>query len=162
MSAVPADAADRLRVVARPLDHPDAALLLEAIQQYYVDIYGGRDDDTAEAADFVPPRGLFLIGYLDDVPVATGGWRLLADGVAEIKRMYVAEGRRGAGLARRMLAELEATAGSAGAARIVLSTGYRQTEAIAFYAASGYRPSEERFGHYADIQGAFFYAKRLR
>ncbi len=156
-----ADEASRLSVVARPLDHSDAAPLLEAVQQYYLTIYGGRDDDTALPRDFTPPRGLFLIGYLDGAAVATGGWRLLPGGAAEIKRMYVVEQERGKGLARRMLAELEATARAAGARRMALSTGSRQVGAIRLYASSGYAESADRFGHYAATMGAVFYVKAL-
>jgi hypothetical protein len=63
----------RLDIVARALDHPDSAAMVAAIQQYYVEVYGGVDEDVTEAADFTPPRGLFLVGYLDGRPVASGG-----------------------------------------------------------------------------------------
>ena len=151
-----------LVVVPRPLDHPDAVALVEQIQQYYVAVYGGRDDDATPAAEFAPPRGLFLVGYLDAVAVASGGWRRHPDGSAEIKRMFVADRVRGVGVGRRLLLELERAAWRAGARRVVLNTGYRQQVAIRFYEAAGYARSERRFGFYAGTRGAHFYAKELR
>ncbi len=114
-----------------------------------------------DAHEFAPPDGLFLVGYLDGAPVACGGWRRRTARSVEIKRMYVADGARRHGLARRMLAELERTAAAAGAERIELNTGYRQGDAMRFYEANGYRPTADRYGHYAEIDGAYFFAKDL-
>ena len=145
----------------RSFDHPDAQLLIDAIQQYYVAVYGDTDLDSTAAGEFAPPDGIFLVGYLDDVPVACGGWRRRPDGSVEVKRMYVDASRRGNGLARRLLAELERTAAETGASRVVLNTGYLQVEAIAFYEASGYKRTADRFGVYETIDGAYFFEKAI-
>lgn len=127
-----------------PYDDPDAAALIERLQQVYVERYGARDDDPTGAAMFEHPDGSFFVGYLDRTPVASGAWRraglsaLGTDRTAEIKRMYVIEECRRAGLARRMLAHLERTAAEAGYEGLVLSTGQLQPEAIALYRSSGY------------------------
>lgn len=142
------------QVVQVSITHPDAALLVEEVQQEYVVRYGGRDETPLEPAYFDPPDGAFFVGYLDGRPVATGAWRRRHDvafdgttATAEIKRMYVAPAARGRGLARAMLAHLETTARAAGAEAMVLETGLAQPEAIALYASSGYRPIPG-FGHY--------------
>ena len=150
-----------LHVTERPFDHPDAVAMVAAIQQYYLDLYGGRDEDVTEAAEFTPPDGLFLIGYLDGEPVACGGWRRRTDGSVEIKRMFVLDRVRNQGLARRMLDALEDTARAAGAGRVVLNTGFRQRTAMRFYEANGYVRTDDRYGHYEQIDGAYFYAKPL-
>src|SRR3954453_3387641 len=128
---------DGWRVVALPITHPDAEVLVEQVQQEYVVRYGGRDETPLQPDYFAPPVGAFFVGYLDGVPVATGAWRRRADVVvdgtalaAEDKRMYVAPRARGLGLARSMLAHLERTAADAGARAMVLETGLRQPEAI--------------------------------
>ncbi|MEP9384787.1 GNAT family N-acetyltransferase [Nocardioides sp. KR10-350] len=136
-----------------PYDHPDARLLVERVQEYYLRIYGGRDDDPTEAAMFTPPSGAFFVGYVDGVPVTTGAWRgagvpaLGTTRTAELKRMYVVpeQGRRG--YARRMLAHLEDAAAAAGYEALVLSTGPAQHEAIALYRSAGY-VDVEPFGFY--------------
>jgi GNAT superfamily N-acetyltransferase len=123
-----------------------------------------------DALHFVAPNGLFLVGYVDGVAVACGGWRARGDegdtdnglraGDAEVKRMYVAETHRGRGYARAVLAELERTAAAAGRLRVVLETGIPQPEAIALYTNSGYAPIA-RFGHYRDSANSVCYAKPL-
>src|SRR3954451_14971165 len=135
------------RVEQLPITHPDAALLVEEVQQEYVARYGGRDETPIDPTYFAPPAGPFFVGYLDVVPVVTGAWRARTDvevagsrRAAEVKRMYVAPGARGLGLARAMLAHLEQSAHAAGAEAMVLEPGMRQPEAIALYLSSGYKP----------------------
>jgi GNAT superfamily N-acetyltransferase len=146
--------------------HPDAVALVAAVQQVYVERYGGVDATPVQPAEFAPPSGLFLVGYLDRAPVTCGGWRLRAAGPglpgtdAELKRMYVVAAVRGRGFARRLLTELERTAAEAGARRLVLETGTRQPEAIELYRSAGYQPIAG-FGHYRDKSGSRYFGKRL-
>jgi ribosomal protein S18 acetylase RimI-like enzyme len=155
------------RVARVPITHPDAAALVEEVQQEYVVRYGGRDETPLEPAYFDPPLGAFFVGYLDGRPAATGAWRRRSDVVvdgtdraAEVKRMYVVPAARGRGLARAMLAHLEATAREAGAEVMVLETGEAQPEAIALYESSGYGPIAG-FGFYRDAPLSRCYARRL-
>ena len=143
-----------LRLVRVGWGHPDALALIEAVQEEYVARYGGPDDTPLDPVMFDPPRGSFFVGYVDDVPVASGAWRRRDDveafgttETAEIKRMFVVREARGAGHARAVLAHLERTAAEAGARAMVLETGTAQPEAIALYDSSGYTPIAS-FGHY--------------
>ena len=83
----------------------------------YVRRYGGRDETPIEPTYFDEPMGSFFVGYLDDVPVATGAWRRRTD-VQVVRHAarpprssgctsYPRAQRRG--LARAMLAHLEDT-----------------------------------------------------
>ena len=137
----------------------DASRLVAEVQQEYVVRYGGPDGTPVDPAEFTPPSGLFLVGYLDGVPVACGGWRSHGDD-AEIKRMYVVPAARHRGLARQLLAELERAAAAAGHHRTILESGSAQPEAIALYRSSGYTPIAP-FGHYADARGAIHLGKTL-
>lgn len=138
-------------------DHPDAMKLNDLVQQEYVLRYGDGDLTLMDAAHFDPPQGLYLLVYdTDGTPVASGGWRAqdtspegFSDGDAEVKRMFVVQEARGRGLARRLLAELEATATAAGRRRMVLETGLKQPEAIRLYESSGYLPVD-KFGYYRE------------
>ena len=144
----------------RSYDDPDVARMVEHVQAEYVRRYGGPDGAAIDVAEFAPPDGVFLVGLLDGVPVATGGWRGLPDGRAEIKRMYVSPAVRRRGLSKRMLAELERTAAAAGIREVVLNTGPSQPEAVALYRQSGYLPVPG-FGHYACHPKALFFGKTL-
>src|SRR5581483_1041284 len=122
--------------------------------------YGGPDAARVDPAEFAPPRGEFFVGVVDGLAVSMGGWRLIGDDEAELKRMYVIESHRRRGLARRMLHHLEASAATAGVRRMLLNTGLEQPEAIALYESEGYTPVPG-FGHYADAPAAVFYGKEL-
>ncbi|WMX46606.1 GNAT family N-acetyltransferase [Streptomyces roseicoloratus] len=155
-------------------DHPDAVKLNDAVQLEYAERYADDDGDgegdltPLDASMFAPPLGLYLLAYDDQgLPVASGGWRTqdandegYADGDAELKRMYVVPEARGLGLARRILALLEADARAAGRTRMVLETGTAQPEAIALYASSGYEPCA-KFGYYRDYPNSRCFAKPL-
>ncbi|NED98314.1 GNAT family N-acetyltransferase [Phytoactinopolyspora alkaliphila] len=139
---------------------PVVRALEDELQQEYIERYGGQDNSPVSPDEFGPPEGLFLVGFVGNEPVATGGFRRHADGVAEIKRMYVAHDHRGGGHARRLLAELETRAAAAGYQRIVLETGDRQPEAITLYASSGYSPADP-FGYHAEEELSRFFTKDI-
>jgi ribosomal protein S18 acetylase RimI-like enzyme len=147
---VPAD----LRIDQVPFTHDDARLLNEDVQAEYVVRYGTPDQTEMDPAEFEAPSGAFYVGYRDGVPATMGGWRFRPDvhrlgseRAVEVKRMYVAPTARRGGLARLMLAHLEATARTAGADVIVLETGTAQPEAMALYESAGYERIES-FGYY--------------
>lgn len=153
------------RIERRTLDHPDAARLVAQVQAEYAVLYGGPDEAPMDPGEFAPGSGAFLVGHLDGEPVATAAWRWhsLPPGVSvgpavELKRMYVVPTHRGKGLARLMLAAVEADARAAGAGSAVLETGLRQPEAMALYASSGY-VEVPGFGHYRDSPLSRCYAK---
>ncbi len=155
------------RIEHLPITHPDAARLVEAVQEEYVARYGSRDDTPLDPSEFSPGTGMFFVGYVDDEPAFSGAWRWHPDVVgvdhgpaAEIKRMYVAADHRGRGHARSMLQHLEAHAHVAGAAALILETGMRQPEAISLYESSGYSPVPG-FGFYRDSPLSRCYAKVL-
>jgi GNAT superfamily N-acetyltransferase len=150
----------RLELRDEPYDGPVAQQLINAVQLEYVQRYGGPDETPVDPAEFAPPQGLFMVGYLDGQAVATGGLRAHSDGEVEIKRMYVVPHARGRGLSRQMLAALEERARGLGASRIVLETGDRQPEAISLYESSGYERIPG-FGHYADYPTSYSFAKKL-
>lgn len=148
-------------------DHPDAELLTAEVQQEYIRRYGDADITEMRAEHFAAPHGVFVVGYLDGVPVACGGWRAkdssypyLRDGDVELKRMFVVPTARGRGLARTVLRHLEAAAGAAGRTRVVLETGTEQPEAVALYASEGYQPIT-KFGVYRDAPECICLGKEL-
>jgi uroporphyrinogen-III synthase len=97
-------------------------------------------DRGAEALG--PPDGAFVVARREGRVVACGGVQTIGDGVGEIKRMWVADGVRGQGLGRRLLAELEARSAALGHAVVRLDTNGGLTEAIALYERAGYTEIE--------------------
>jgi GNAT superfamily N-acetyltransferase len=143
---------------------PDAqALVVAALDDLRARYEDGEGDGTPiDPTDFEPPRGAFLVAYLDGAPVASGAWRGHdPDGTtAEIKRMYTTPTARGRGLARAVLAEVERSARELGRRRIVLETGDRQPEAIRLYLSAGYRRIAD-FGFYRHEPGVRSFGKDL-
>lgn len=156
-----------MKICTVAFDHPDAVKLIAEVQQEYVVRYGDPDMTPVDPREFEPPLGLFLIGYLGEVPVGCGGWRAhdgpapeFQPGDAEMKRLYVAPDARGNGYARELLADVERTARLAGRRRMILETGTRQPEAIALYRAEGYR-TIPNFGVYRCHPLSVCFAKSL-
>jgi len=130
-----------MRSGPEPFDSEDVRALTEAQQEEMRGLYGGEADigPTRDAAMFVEPDGVFLVIRDEDGrAVACGGIARFDDTRAELKRMYVVPERRGAGLGRRLLVELEAHAARLGYGGIVLETGDRQAEAVGLYESFGY------------------------
>ena len=141
---------DAARIRPLPYDHPHVQQLVEGLQQLYVELYGGRDESPIDRAEFELPRGTFAVAYdASDEPVAMGAWRLLPDGRAELKRMFVRPERRGRGLSRLVLDWLERSARDVGVAEMVIETNTVHAEAIRLYESVGYAPIPA-YGHYAD------------
>jgi DNA-binding MarR family transcriptional regulator/GNAT superfamily N-acetyltransferase len=104
--------------------------------------FGSGFDPVRSAAvpedEVRPPAGLMLLATLHGSPIGCGSLRFRDRGIAEIKRMWVAEAARGLGVGRRLLGELEAHAAAHGARRVRLDTNETLTEAIALYRSSGF------------------------
>ena len=132
-----------------PVDGPAARVLFERLRdgalRRYPELAAVEVDDLA-LPDLMPPSGRFLVLSVDGAPVGCGGVRILAPGVAEIKRMYVLPEARRRGYGRGLLRALEDAARELGCGRVRLDTGDRQLEARALYESSGYR----RIAPYSD------------
>lgn len=94
--------------------------------------------NRAEASDLTPPAGVVLVARLRAQPVGCGALRLHPDGVAELKRMWVAPEVRGLGIGSRLLESLEQRAALEGARLIRLETNRVLSEALSLYRRSGY------------------------
>jgi putative acetyltransferase len=72
--------------------------------------------------------------------VGCGGLYPLANGEAEIRKMYFHPAARGQGYGRRLLNELLMEARKRGYRRVVLETASQLKEAIALYRSAGFKP----------------------
>jgi len=105
------------------------------------------DDDELR-----PPRGVFVVAYMDGAPVACGCVKPITPAVGYLKRMWVARATRGLGLGRRMLGALEAEARTLGFTTLRLETNRTLVEAIRLYRSSGYSEvspfNDEPYAHH--------------
>ncbi|MBN3778678.1 GNAT family N-acetyltransferase [Burkholderia sp. Ac-20345] len=99
----------------------------------------GRELVRYPVEAFAPPQGAFLLLLREGRAIAGGAFmRHHTPATAEFKRIWVSRSHRRQGLARRVLAELEAQAARQGYTRVHLGTGPRQPEAVGLYRSSGY------------------------
>ena len=86
------------------------------------------------------PRGEILLARRDGAPVACGMSHALDDRTCEIKRVFVAEPARGAGIAAALCTALMDRARADGFSRVVLDTSRSLTAARRLYLRLGFVP----------------------
>jgi GNAT superfamily N-acetyltransferase len=101
-----------------------------------------------------------VIAYDDGQPAGCGAIKEYAPGVMEIKRMFTRPQSRCAGVASKVLRELETWAGELSYKKCILETGIRQQEAIGLYKKSGYTLIAN-YGQYAGIENSVCFEKVL-
>ncbi|HZU37063.1 MAG TPA: GNAT family N-acetyltransferase [Gemmataceae bacterium] len=131
--------------LANPLvlaeEDPDSAAARVLIQHLSAELgalYGDDGSGAFRSEDVRVPGAAFLVARWEGQPVGCGALRPLAEGIGEIKRMFVEPSARGRGIARRILAALEAVACRYGYRCLRLETGIRQIEAIRLYESAGF------------------------
>lgn len=154
-------------VTFEPVD-PASATARDVVGRYFAEIgrrfgFDPSGETEKDALLLAPPAGVFVVALSDGDPVACGGLQTIAplvDGrrVAELKRMWVHDDWRGAGLGSRLLRNLEDQARELGHDTARLDTNAALTEAIGMYQRAGYRAIDR----YNDNPWAtHFFEKRL-
>jgi len=142
---------------------PASPAAVDVVGRYFVEIgrrFGFDPSGVTErdALLLVPPTGVFVVALSDGEPVACGGLLALAPRVGELKRMWVHDEWRGAGLGSRLLRHLEDQARELGHDTVRLDTNAALPEAIGMYQRAGYRAIDR----YNDNPWAtHFFEKRL-
>lgn len=114
------------------------AYYFEELQRRFDTGFDPAASVSADPEELVPPSGWFLLARLGGEAVGCGALKVQEQGFGELKRMWVAPQLRGLGLARRLLAALEAQAAAAGVRVLRLDTSRHLPEARALYIKSGY------------------------
>lgn len=129
-----------------PLD-PLARPLIEELTFEYDSRYGSFFDAEGATKEmnryapevFAPPHGNFVLLLHKGEAIAGGAFMRHEDhGTTEFKRIWTHSSYRRQGLAKRVLVELEEQAVRQGYARVYLTTGFRQPEAVGLYLTNGY------------------------
>lgn len=123
---------------------PASPVARDVVGRYFAEIGRRFGFDPAGETDkdaklLIPPAGVFVVAVSDGDPVACGGLHTIAPGTGELKRMWVHDDWRGAGLGTRLLRHLEDRARSLGHTTARLDTNEALTEAIAMYERAGYQ-----------------------
>lgn len=117
-------------------DSPESRALLRELGAVLAAITGSDGTASFDAADVRGERACFLLARdADGRAVGCGALRPLADGVAELKRMYA---RPGSGAGQCLLAALERQASAFGYTEVWLETRRVNARAVGFYGKHGY------------------------
>lgn len=147
---------------------PLASPLVTELSREYNERYGLNDGIPSSAelsrypAEVFEPAagGAFLLLLEQGEAVAGGAFMRVDEATVEVKRVWTDSRHRRRGLARLVMAELEAEAARRGVTTIELTTGARQPEAVALYLALGYTPLFELAADY-ELIGYLHFRKRL-
>jgi putative acetyltransferase len=107
-----------------------------------------------------PDTTLFVARDASGAPLGMGALRRHADGVGEVKRMFVKPEARGLGVGGAVLASIERLARDEGLTRLVLETGSNFDAAKRIYERGGMAPCEPVLD-YPPSAWTAFYAKSL-
>ncbi len=130
-------------------DDTEVRALIEASDNFYLDLYPAESNHLESADDLKQPNVLFVGARVDGRLAASGAAKIMRDdGVyAEIKRVFVLPTFRGRGLSRQIMNWIEAELSNRGVSLFRLETGIKQPEALGLYAALGYA-ERGPFGRY--------------
>lgn len=154
----------RERIVVEEAD-PRGEAASYCLAAYYEELAQRFDDgfEVSRSRDpaaelMVRPRGAFLIALSDGMPIGCVGLKGGTDGMAEIKRLWVAPSARGLGLSKRLMTEAENSARELSIKVLRLDTNRALSEAKQLYLKTGWKEID-RFNDdpYADS----FFEKRL-
>ena len=164
-----------ITITEEPYDGPVAASLVQALlvdlnERYADEVEEGNadapddDDYLAEVTPELvrPPRGTFLVAWLDGEAAGCGAVKPLAHDATkgEIKRMYTVPSARRQGISRSLLVALEGRAVELGYAYLQLETGLAQPEAIALYESHGWHRITP-YGQYKHSPQSVCFAKAI-
>jgi DNA-binding MarR family transcriptional regulator/GNAT superfamily N-acetyltransferase len=141
-------AVDRLLTVGSVTIHvedPSSRIAQQCLQSYYKELAERFDKGfdparsiSAAPQELVPPNGYFVVAELHGEGVGCGALKCHSD-FGEVKRMWVAADRRGLGMGRRILSQIEELARKRKLRVLRLETNKALVEAQALYKTSGYK-----------------------
>ena len=151
-------------------DQPDVLPLIEAAHAFGEDLYPPESNhylgiQALKGPDirfFVARRNGGAIGcgaiWLRPTVVVSGGFG--PDGFGEVKQMYVDPAARGLGVARKLLAKIEAEARHSNLPILRLETGVYSHDALRLYRAAGFT-DRGPFAEYSPDPMSVFMEKSL-
>ena len=131
-----------IAVALEPVDSVDARWCLSEYFKEIATRFEAGFDPTKRGAgisddEMTPPAGYFFLARLDGRAVGCGALKRVGK-AGEIKRMWTAPSARGIGVARKILATLEARARDLGLDTLRLDTNRALPEAHALYRREGF------------------------
>jgi putative acetyltransferase len=149
-----------MQIAIESPDQPDVIQLIAELDAYQDALYPPESRHALDLASLKQPNVLFGVAREPAGRAVACAAVVLNAAFGELKRMYVHPQHRGQGIARRMLALLEAQARESDCRLLMLESGPYQPEALAFYERSGY-VRRGPYGDYTDDPLSVFMQKQI-
>jgi putative acetyltransferase len=138
---------------------PDFQMLIKQLDhELWVELE--EDQATYDQFNNVEDVATALVLYLENEPVSCGCFKRFDGNSVEIKRMFVRKDKRGRGLSKKILSELEKWAKEENYEDAVLETSIYFDTARKLYSSSGYH-AIPNYGPYADLPESICMKKHL-
>ncbi|MGV8895148.1 MAG: GNAT family N-acetyltransferase [Rhodoglobus sp.] len=137
-----------MQIAIEPARQPDVEEMLRAGEQFALSVYPAEECFMLDIGELDRPGVTVWVARRDGVALGMATL-VMGRSFPELKRLFVYEHARGAGVAGDLLDVLEKHARDASAGVIRLETGDRSDAAVALYEKRGYRHIP-RFGEYTD------------
>ena len=128
-----------VHIALEPPDQPEVISLIDALDAHQHALYPPESHYGVDIPALSQPQVLFAVARNSSAVAIACGAMLLRREYGEIKRMFVRPSARGQGIAKALLAFLEAQAMARGYKAFKLETGVLQPEAIGLYECAGYQ-----------------------
>lgn len=101
-----------------------------------------------------------VVAYIENEAIGCGAIKEFSIDAMEVKRMFVRIAKRGRGIAKQILVELEDWTKELGYKKCVLETGKKNPEAMSLYLKSGYKIIPN-YGQYKNVENSVCFEKEL-
>ena len=148
-----------IKIIRTDSDHQD---FVELVKHLDADLAKRDGNEHSFYAQYnkIDKIKFVVLAYENDLPVGCGAIKEYAPDTMEVKRMYTRPDRRGKGIARQVLSELETWASELSYRKCILETGKKQPEAIRLYQKNGYQIIPN-YGQYAGIENSVCFEKEI-
>ncbi len=120
----------------------------------------GKEQSKYDKHNVIEYNRTVIVGYIHDIPVASGCFKENDQDSIEIKRMFVTPAQRRKGFSKKILSALENWAKDLGYSIARIETGKGQPEAIGLYEKTGYKVAEN-YGPYIGIENSVCMEKKI-
>jgi putative acetyltransferase len=117
---------------------PAVTELVRELDRYMTGLYPAESNHLVDIETLAQPSVRFFAAAVDGEYCGCGAIMLRGRDYAEVKRVYVRPAKRGLGLAKTILATLEAAAHNEGVRRLRLETGTLQPGALRLFEDAGF------------------------
>ncbi len=136
-------------------DRPEIAALLALADARSESLYPAESRHGLSVAALLAQEARFFLARIAGRAVGCGGYVLLSDRSAEMKRVFVVAEAWGQGIGRAILEAIESAAAAEGVAQMYLETGVKSDEAIRLYGRLGYQERGPFAGYGPDPLSVF-------